>query len=59
MCLNVRRFPPPSSRIYQLRYIGAETREEGGECNEVDIYGKKEAGTGEHLNTFNQINKHK
>ncbi len=20
-----------------------------GECNEVDIYGKKEAGTGEHL----------
>ncbi len=22
------------------------------------IYGKKEAGTGEHLNTFNQINKH-
>ncbi len=30
MCLNVRRFPPPSSRTYQLRYIGAETREEGG-----------------------------
>ncbi len=30
MCLNVRRFPPPSSRIYELRYIGAETREEGG-----------------------------
>ncbi len=29
-CLNVRRFPPPSSRIYELRYIGAETREEGG-----------------------------
>ncbi len=28
------------------------------ECNEVDRYGKKEAGTGEHLNTFNQINKH-
>ncbi len=28
--VNVRRFPPPSSRIYQLRYIGAETREEGG-----------------------------
>ncbi len=28
-------------------------------CNEVDMYGKKEAGTGEHLNTFNQINKHK
>ncbi len=28
--LNVRRFPPPSSRIYQLHYIGAETREEGG-----------------------------
>ncbi len=27
-------------------------------CNEVDRYGKKEAGTGEHLNTFNQINKH-
>ncbi len=21
MCLNVRRFPPPSSRTYQLRYI--------------------------------------
>ncbi len=21
-CLNVRRFPPPSSRIYQLRYSG-------------------------------------
>ncbi len=30
MCLNVRRFPPPSSRIYELRYIGAEAREEGG-----------------------------
>ncbi len=30
MCLNVRRFPPPSSRTYQLHYIGAETREEGG-----------------------------
>ncbi len=29
-CLNVRRFPPPSSRTYQLRYIGAEAREEGG-----------------------------
>ncbi len=28
--LNVCRFPPPSSRIYQLRYIGAETRDEGG-----------------------------
>ncbi len=28
--LNVRRFLPPSSRIYQLHYIGAETREEGG-----------------------------
>ncbi len=28
--LNVRRFPPPSSRTYLLRYIGAETREEGG-----------------------------
>ncbi len=28
-------------------------------CNEFDKYGKKEAGTGEHLNTFNQINKHK
>ncbi len=29
------------------------------QCNEVDRYGKKEAGTGEHLNTFNnQINKH-
>ncbi len=28
--LYVRRFPPPSSRIYQLRYIGAEAREEGG-----------------------------
>ncbi len=28
--LNVRRFPPPSSRIYQLRYIVAETRKEGG-----------------------------
>ncbi len=28
--LNVRRFPPPSSRIYHLRYIGAETRDEGG-----------------------------
>ncbi len=28
--LNVRRFPPPSSRIYQPHYIGAETREEGG-----------------------------
>ncbi len=29
------------------------------QCNEVRKYGKKEAGTGEHLNTFNQINKHK
>ncbi len=31
-CLNVRRFPPPSSRIYEQRYIGigAEAREEGG-----------------------------
>ncbi len=29
------------------------------DCNAVDKYGKKEAGTGEHLNTFNQINKHK
>ncbi len=29
------------------------------QCNEVDMYGKKEAGTGEHLNTFNnKINKH-
>ncbi len=28
--LNVRRFPPPSSRIYELHYIGAEAREEGG-----------------------------
>ncbi len=28
------------------------------QCNEVDMYGKKEAGTGEHSNTFNnQINK--
>ncbi len=27
-------------------------------CND-DRYGEKEAGTGEHLNTFNQINKHK
>ncbi len=31
----------------------------GHQCNEVVRYGKKEAGTGEHLNTFNQINKHK
>ncbi len=29
------------------------------QCNAVDMYGKKEAGTGEHLNTFNQINKYK
>ncbi len=30
------------------------------QCNAVDIYGKKEAGTGEHLNTFNNtINKYK
>ncbi len=28
------------------------------DCNAVRIYGKKEAGTGEHLNTFNQVNKH-
>ncbi len=28
--LNVRRFPPPSSRTYLLPYIGAEAREEGG-----------------------------
>ncbi len=25
------------------------------ECNEVDRYGKKEAGTGEHLTHLNQI----
>ncbi len=32
----------------------------GHQCNEVDIYGKKEAGTGEHLRHFNnKINKHK
>ncbi len=43
-------FPPPSSRIYEPCYIGAETREGGG----------KEAGTGEHLTHFNnKINKHK
>ncbi len=30
------------------------------QCNEVDRYGKKEAGTGEHLTHFNnKINKHK
>ncbi len=30
------------------------------QCNAVDIYGKKEAGTGEHSNTFNNtINKYK
>ncbi len=29
--LNVRRFPPPSSRSTNC-YIGAETREEGGTC---------------------------
>ncbi|ROL54173.1 hypothetical protein DPX16_10596 [Anabarilius grahami] len=28
VCLNVHRFPPPSSHTYELRYIGAETREE-------------------------------
>ncbi len=28
--LNVRRFPPPSSRIDRLRYIGAEAWDEGG-----------------------------
>ncbi len=29
-------------------------------CNEDDRYGKKEAGTGEHLRHFNnKINKHK
>ncbi len=26
MCLNVRRFPPPSSRIYEQRYIGLKSR---------------------------------
>ncbi len=38
-----------------------ERSEAGGVIgNEDDIYGKKEAGTGEHLNTFNnKINKHK
>ncbi len=37
-------------------YIGAETWDQ---CNAVDIYGKKEAGTGEHLRHFNnKINKH-
>ncbi len=42
--------------------IGRRERTRPGfrhQCNDVDIYGKKEAGTGEHLNTFNnQINKH-
>ncbi len=45
--LHVRRFPPPSSRTYELRYIGAETREEGG-------------GNRRTYNNFNnKINKHK
>ncbi len=42
--------------------IGRRERTRPGfrhQCNEDDIYGKKEAGTGKHLNTFNQINKHK
>ncbi len=42
--------------------IGRRERTSPGfrpQCNAVDMYGKKEAGTGEHLNTFNQINKHK
>ncbi len=65
--LNVRRFPPPSSRIYHLRHIGAEAPPPPGgqrglsdsmsllhpglrhQCNADDRYGKKEAGTGEHL----------
>ncbi len=45
--LNVCRFPPPSSCIYKLCYIGAETREEGG-------------GNQQTFKDFNnKINKHK
>ncbi len=53
---SVKCSPVPASffPIYELCYIGAETREEGGTCCQ-----KKEAGTGEHLNNFNNINKHK
>ncbi len=39
MCLNVHRFPPPSSRTYQLRYIGAENpgRKEGHAVREPSL----------------------
>ncbi len=38
--------------IFKILYIIV------GPCNAVDMYGKKEAGTGEHLNNFNnKINK--
>ncbi len=30
-CLNVRRFPPPSSRIYELRYIPIYANPETGD----------------------------
>ncbi len=45
--------------VDELHNIGPQNLVTVSLCNAVDIYGKKEAGTGEHLNTFNQINKHK
>ncbi len=39
MCLNVRRFPPPSSRTFQPRYIGARNpgRKEGHAVREPSL----------------------
>ncbi len=71
---SVECSPVPASffPFYELCYIGAETREEGGTCcqKKPSLLGgiavlrrsgsrKKEAGTGEHSTDFNNINKHK
>ncbi len=36
-CLNVRRFPPPSSRTYQLRYIGEKRQPLTDDCHTQNI----------------------
>ncbi|ROL47311.1 hypothetical protein DPX16_16899 [Anabarilius grahami] len=50
--LNVRRFPPPSSHIYELCYIGAETREEGGTCCRRALVAEGDRGAAESLAVF-------
>ncbi len=55
--------PSPLSRGEPVRAAAAYLLPRPGfrhQCNKVDWYGKKEAGTGEHLTHFNnKINKHK